>query len=525
MAGAEGRPRSDRFVLAVDLGTSILKLGLVSLDGQIVWWEQTPVSTALGSGGAAVQDADEWWRIVVSGTHRGLADSRVSGDQVAAVCVTGQWASTVPVDTTGHPVGPCVMWFDSRGERHSRALFGGIVDGYRGRPLATWLQRSGGIPSPSGADPVGHMLYLSRDRPDIARAARWYLEPVDYLSMRFTGIAAASHASMTAAWLTDNRRLDVLAYDKRLVEMAEVDATKLPPLVATGSVVGRVQPSVAAELGISLLTRVVTGVPDLHGAAVGAGCVRDHEPYMAISTTAWVSCQLPRKKTDVLRHMATVPGLTTDRYLLGNNQDTAGRSLEWFRDEMAGSFSRGQRWSFDKLTALAASSPAGAGGVIFTPWLNGERSPVDDQSARGGFHNVSLSTSGADLTRAVLEGVAYNVKWLLDAVENFTGQRLEPIRLVGGGAQSDLWCQIIADVCDHRMDRVAYPLLAGLRGTALMAGMALGEVDRDEVRDLVPVDRTFEPNPANRELYDRLSKELPGLYKGQRGMFHRLNRR
>jgi xylulokinase len=524
MSEAPGHGRDERFVLAVDLGSTALKIGLASCEGRVVWWDHRPVTTLHGDRGAVTQDPDEWWRVLAEGARRGLAESGVDGDRVTAVCVTAQFGSTVPVDAEGHAVGPCLMWSDTRGESHSRAIFGGRLQGYSARMLATWMHRSGGIPTPSGADPVGHMLYLSRDRPDIAQATRWYLEPVDYLTMRFTGVPSATHASMLLAWLTDNRRMDRLTYDERLVDLSQVDESRLPPLLPLGSVVGKVQTSVATELGISPAARVVTGLPDSHSAALGAGCVHDYEAHMAVGTTAWISCGLPRKKSDVLRQMATIPGLTSDRYLLVNAQPNTGRSLEWFRDHVAECFAPGGSWTFEELSGLAATASPGAGGVIFTPWLAGERSPVEDHAARGGFHNLSLSTTGADLARALLEGVAYNARWLLEAAEHFAGRRLEPIRLVGGVARSELWCQIFADVLDRRLERLEDPLLAGLRGCALSAGIALGEVSRDEIRDLVPVDRTFEPDPGCRAVYDRQSKELPRLYKAQKGMFHRLNR-
>jgi len=513
--------RGARFVLAVDLGTGGPKVGLVSLHGDIAWWQHCAVPTTFGPGGAATQDAEEWWRLIVDVTRRGLAASPVEGNRVVAVCVTGQWASTVPVDVAGVPVGPCVMWMDTRGARHSRKVVGGPVQGYAPTALATWIRRSGGVPSTSGADPIGHMLHLDHDQPDVAGAARWYLEPVDYLSMRFTGVAAASHMSMTAAWLTDNRRLDLMEYDEKLVRLAGVDASKLPPLVPSGTVVGCVAGPVAAALGIAPDAHVVTGMPDLHGATVGSGCVLEHEQHASIGTSAWVSCPLPQKKTDALRQMATVPGLDAAGYLLGNNQDSAGRCLQWFRGTMAGR--DGSLPEYDEITALAATAPAGSGDVLFTPWLTGERGPVDDRAARAGFHNISMATSQAHLARAVLEGVAFNLRWLLEAAEHFTGRRLDPLRLIGGGAQSELWCQIVADVCDRTVERVANPLLCGLRGAGLYAGIALGEVTVHEIRSMVPVDATYTPDPAHRQTYDRLFAEFPRLYRAQRRIFGRLN--
>ena len=512
-------PRDDRLVLAIDLGTGGPKVGFVSVTGRVAWQGHDPVTTNWLPDGGAEQDADLWWQVICAAIQRGLASGQVDASRVVAVSVTGQWASTVPVDEAGQPVGPCIMWMDTRGGRHVGSLVGGPVAGYSPRPAVTWIRRTGAAPSPAGGDPIGHMLFLQRDHPDVARRARWFLEPVDYLSMRFTGIPAASHASMTAAWLTDNRQLGTLAYDDDLVRLSTVDASKLPPLVATGSVVGVVTDEVARQFGLPLgQVQVVTGTPDLHSGAFGSGAVGDFEPHMTISTTSWISAPVPFKKTNVVSGIASIPGLTPGRYLIVNNQDTAGRALQWLRDTM-------QVGDYDELLAEAAEAPAGAGGVIFTPWLTGERSPISDRKARAGFHNISIGTGRAELIRAVAEGVAYNSRWLHAATERFAKRRLDNIRLFGGGAVSDIWCQILADVMDRTIDRVEEPLHAGIRGAALLAGVALGDIKTEEVRSLVTVDRRFEPTPAHRAVYDRLYEEFPKLYKVQKGMFARLNGR
>ena len=510
---------SDRYCLAVDLGTGGPKVGFVSLDGKLAWSTHATVETEYGRGGVALQDADEWWRLVCDLTKQGLASGALRPEQVAAVSITGQWASTVPVDAEGRPVAKCVQWMDTRGGRHVRRRIGGKVAGYAPRPLALWVRRAGGVPSTGGSDSSCHMLHLQHDEPEIHRAARWYLEPVDYLSMRFTGVAAASHGSMFISWLTDNRNLDRLAYDEGLVGLLGIDASKLPPLVPTGSVIGTVQPSVAAELGLPPGVQVVTGTTDLHAAAVGAGAVVEYQTHMAISTTSWISCPVPFKKTDVVRQIATVPGLGVGSgdYLVVDSHATAGMCLQWLRDNVfPGS-------DYGELTKLADEAAPGSGNVIFTPWLAGEHSPVADRNARAGFHNVSLATTRAELTRALLEGVAHNNRWLHDAVEKLAKRKLDNIRIIGGGAQSDLWCQIHADVMDRTMERVAEPWFAQLRGAALFAGLVLGEIKADEVRGLVDVDRTFEPDAGTREVYDRLFAEFPRLYKAQKTMFKRLN--
>lgn len=514
------RSRDEQLVLAVDLGTGGPKVGFVSLTGRVSWQDHIAVETTWLPDGGAVQDAQVWWDVICDAVRRALASGDVDSSAVVAVSITGQWASTVPTAEDGTPAGDCVMWMDTRGGRHVRPILGGPVAGHNPRRALTWVRKTGALPSIRGGDPVGHMLLIEREMPDVARATRWYLEPVDHLSMRFTGRAAATHASQTAAWLTDNRELDRMAYDDELVKLAELDPRKLPPLQRPGSVIGEVQPSVAAALGLPPGVQVVTGTLDLHTATYGAGAIRDFEPHMTISTTSWISAPVPFKRTDAFHGIASVPGLASGGYLIVNNQDNAGRAYQWVRDMLTD----GEHApTYDDLTAIAATAPPGSGSVIFAPWLSGERSPLDNRDARGGFHNISLSTTRADMVRAVLEGVAFNSRFLLQHVEKFAKRRFDGIRLIGGGAVSDLWCQTLADVMDRSIERVAEPLHAGIRGAALYAGVALGQVRPDEVRGLVTLDRTFRPDPANRAVYDRLFAEFPQLHKIQKGMFARLN--
>jgi xylulokinase len=495
-------------VIAVDQGTTGIKVGRVDVaTGAVAWSGAAELTTDFGPDGAATQDAEQWWALT-----KDLVRRAATGDVVAVAC-TGMWSSTVPVDADGAPVGPARTWYDTRGRGHTRAVIGGPVAGFNPNAALRWLRKTGAAPSASGGDPIGHMLHLQAE----GSTARWFLEPVDLLNMRFTGIAAASHASMTGAWLTDNRRLDVLDYDDDLVRRAGVDRGRLPPLVRTGDVVGTVKPDVAADLGLPPTARVVTGLPDLHSATVGVGAVGLFEAHLAISTSAWIGVPVPFKKTDITHQIASIPGLRPGEYLVANNHETAGRCLQWLRDALF------PMSSYDDVVALAARSPAGARGVLFAPWLLGERSPVEDRRARAGFHNVGIDVTGADLARAVLEGVAMNARWLHEHVERFCKRTLDPIRIFGGGAVSDLWCQIHADVLDRTIERVAAPRDAGLRGAALFAALSLGLTGWDDVATLAPVERVFAPDPANRSTYDRLFAEYPGLYTSQRKMFRRLN--
>jgi xylulokinase len=516
MTAAAGRTLAERHTLAVDLGTGGPKVGLVSFDGRLRWSAHRAVATVQREGGVAVQDAAAWWDAVTDLAREGVRVGGVEPASIEAVAVTGQWGSTVPVDADGLPVGDCRLFLDTRGARHTASFAAGPFVGYHPRALV-WLQHTAGAPSPQGGDPVGHMLSIQRDEPQVAARARWFLEPVDYLTMRFTGRPTASHNSMTLAWLTDNRHPSRLDYDERLVRWTGIDPHRLPPLVRTGSVVGPVLPEVCRALGLSDGTVAVTGVNDLLASTVGSGAVLPRQGHFAVSTTTWISAPVAKKKTDILHTIATVPGLTSDAHLLANNHETAGAALAWVRDELFGG-------SFDDLTAAAARSPVGSSGVLFTPWLAGLRSPVDDRSARGGWHNVSLANGRDDLVRSVLEGVAYNTRWLLEPVERFVGQRLDPLRFIGGGALSDLWCQIHADITGRRIERVADPVNAPLRGAGLIAAIALGATTLPEAGAGVVVDRTFVPDPAARTTYASGYREFTAMYRRQKGLWRALSR-
>lgn len=519
-------PASDpRWVLALDLGTSGLKAGAVGLDGTIRDQAFTAIPTEELAGGGSVQDASAWWTTVVAVVRELTDRALVPVDQLVGVGLTGQWASTVPVDADGEPAGPVMLWSDHRGAPYSAKVVGGPVAGYAPATVLRWIRATGGAPSPNGADPTGHALFLKHAEPDTYRRTATLLEPVDYLGLRLTGRRAASPASMVASWLTDNRPGAPLGYLPELVKAAGRDEDRLPDLVATGSTLGVVLPDVATALGIPEGVPVVAGVPDLHSAFLGAGTVDDYLGHLTISTSAWISCSVPFKRTDVIRQIASVPGVWEGSYLVADNHDTGGACLQWFRDRIEDDRADPGRpaTDFAALTDVAAGVPAGSGGVLFTPWLKGERSPVDDRHLRAAFLNVSIDTDRSALTRAVMEGVAYNARWLHEAVEKFVKRPLPTLRILGGGAQSDLWCQIHADVMDRRIERPADPMHANLRGAALFAMVSLGLVARRDVPKLVHIEATFDPDPTLRATYDPLYDEFTKVYGRLNKLYRRLN--
>lgn len=507
-------------VLAIDLGTGGPKAALVDAAGHITAHEFEPTRVELLGDGGAEQDPDAWWTAITTAVQRLLGEGHVDIDDVVAVAVTSQWSGTVAVDAEGKHLSPAVIWMDSRGAPYIEEVTRGRVNvaGYGPIKLRHWVSRTGGIPSHSGKDPVAHILWLRHERPEVYRAAHAFLEPCDYLNARITGRQAASFDSIVAHWLTDNRDLTNVRYDPQLLAWCGIEQRQLPELVPSASVVGTVLPAVAEEWGLRPSTKVVTATGDVHSAVVGSGALGDYEGHLYMGTSSWLSCHLPAKRTDLLHNQAALPSAVPGRYFLANEHEVGGGALLWLRDQA------GMVTDVDEANTLAAQAAPGSGRVIFTPWLNGERTPVDDHTIRGGWHNVSLSTNRADLVRSVFEGVAYNSRWLLDTVEAFVKRPLDGLNFIGGGALSDLWCQMHADVCDREIRRVAEPQHANTRGAAFVAWLALGRQDLDQLNGAVPIERTFRPDPAARAVYAPLYGEFAKLYKANKAIHARLNR-
>lgn len=519
------------YILAVDHGTSGIKASVISSHGRVMAsdFERTPIHF-LPNGGAE-QDPEDWWKAVIAVSRRLVSSAVVPVRDIIAVCVSSTFSSTVAVDRDGNHLMNSLTWMDSRGAPYVKKLMKGFpsVQGYGLPKIMKWLPKTAGGPTLSGKDDIAHVLLIKNELPAVYEKTHKFLPSKDYLNLRLTGEIAASFDSMQLFWLTDIRDVDHIRYDGELISLAGIDREKLPPLIRSIDILGTVRTGVAREIGLTDGVRVVCGSPDHQSALVGSGAVRDYEAHLYIGTSSWVQCLVPFKKTDVLHSIASFPTAVPGRYQSVNEQDIAGGALVFLMDMMrqAGSFSgcdTSRDISYSLMNEIAGQAPPGSGKVIFTPWLNGERTPVDDSTARAGFYNLSKTVRFEHLVRSVLEGVAYNTRWSLQHVEKFVGRKLDPISIVGGGAQSDLWCRIFADALDRTIIRVKDPMQANARGAAFIAGVGLGYIAFGDIPGLIEIEEIYAPDPGNRKVYDELFREFLRIYRNNRSMFRRLNR-
>jgi len=351
----------------------------------------------------------------------------------------------------------------------------------------------------------------------------------DYLNLKLTGRFAASYDSIALHWVTDNRDPSNVKYDEKLLAMANLDIDKLPALLPATDILDTVSPKAAKKLGINPSAKVVMGTPDVQSAALGSGAIRDFQAHLYIGTSAWLTCHVPFKKTDIIHNMASLPSPIPGRYFIANEQETAGVCLNFLRDNLFPHpenlvAEMGTSNIYEAFDKIVAETPAGSGGVIFTPWLYGERTPVENNTIRAGFFNVSLKNNYRHFVRAVFEGVAFNARWLLSAVEKFSKRHFRTINIIGGGANSDIWCQIHADVLNRTIRQVEDPILANIRGASILASVALGYSTFEKLGQQVRIKKIYEPNEDNLAIYNELYSEFINIYKRMHPIYARLNR-
>jgi xylulokinase len=521
-------------ILAIDLGTSGMKAALVAADGTVTGWAERPIELRLLAGGGAEQDPQEWWdalRDVVADLGRAHPDHLRA---VTTVCASTQGEGTIAVDAAGEPLTACITWLDMRGAASLRRQFGGFpaYGGFSAFRIARWLRLTGGMPSTTGKDPAAHMLLVRDEFPEIYERTATFLNVLDWINLKLTGRTVATVDSILTSWLTDNRRAGDIRYSEALVAGCGIDAAKLPPIVACTDVIGTLSPDAAAHLGLPESVQVVAGAIDNTAAAVGAGTTGDNQPHLYLGTSSWIAAHVPRKKTDVVAQIASVPCAVPDRYLMTALQASAGANLTWLRDKVveyddpllsAGHISRDEGTIFDAFDQIIPNVPAGANGVLFTPWLYGERAPVDNPDLRAGFFNISLDTNRSDLLRAVFEGVALNTRWLTGAVGKFLGSPVTSMVITGGGARSDSWCQIFADVLGIEIRRDANPVAVNARGAGWIGAVGAGMISFAEIPGLMRKDHVFQPTPAHRATYDEIFDVYRTLHKRVAPVYRRLN--
>jgi xylulokinase len=483
-----------QYILAHDLGTTGNKATLYNADGQLVGSAFYGYTTEYPQIGWAEQNPHDWWKAVCNSTHQLLERLGVRGNEIACITFSGQMQGAVALDAKANPLRPAIIWADQRASEQVAHLSKQIdpADIYHltGHRLSV-------------AYSLHKILWIRDHQPDIYRATHKFTHAKDAIVARLTGRFVTEPSDASGMNLYDLQNGD---WSGKILDAAEMDTAKLPEIVRSVDVVGEVLPSVAAEIGIPAGTPVVIGGGDGACASVGAGSVEEDVVYSYVGSSAWIATASrkpiydPAQRTFTFGHV--VPGL----FIPMGTMQTAGASYQWARDQL----SPLERQSAEALgvspyvlmNAVAEGSPAGANGLIFLPYLLGERAPRWNPNARAAFLGLTIRHTRADLLRAVMEGVAMNLRVILMVMRQ-QGAGMDSIRVIGGGITGRLWAQIMADVYGIPLHRLTVLEEATSMGAAVIGGVGIGLYPAFSIAESMnSVAETIQPNPAHRAAYD-----------------------
>ena len=459
---------ADVAVLGIDLGTTEAKAALVALDGRLIGMGRASYPLDRGADGRAEQDPADWWAAVAMAVR---SIDRAGAD-IVAVCGVGQGPTLVAVDAAGTAVRPAITWQDRRAGNGGFGLL----------PKLAWL---------------------AREEPSAVEQAAWLMTSWDALGLWLSGCAATTLQSHEAA------------LDAGALRDAGVPAGRIPGPVPVGAVLGGLRAEAAAALGLADGTPVVAGVNDGIASVVGAGLREPGDAVDTGGTSGGIAICADRPLA--IPGVYSAPAPIAGRWILGGAMAATGAAVDWLRSAVMG-----DRWTSDDLFAAAAAVAPGADGLVFLPYLAGERAPIFDDEARGAFVGLTLAHGPGHLARAVLEGGAFALRQVAMPIRG-AGLPLHQVRITGRPTPGDLWARIKADVLDVP---VAIPTIGdtAVLGAAILAAAGVGAVGDLEtgMTAMTSIARRLQPDPAARARYDHTFAVYRDLYPALRSSLHAL---
>lgn len=527
-------------IIAYDIGTTAVKTCLFEVEQKInlLAYASCAYSLKLFDNGGAEQNPEDWWMAMCSTTKEVLERSRISSDKIAGLSFCSQMQGLVLVDKEGNPVRPAMSYMDQRAVNELRQgmAHGLQIVGCNIVKLLKSLHITGAVAA-SVKDPVWKYKWVEKNEPELFKNVYKWLDVKEYLILKCTGNFIMTTDSAFATLLYDTRR-GHSGFSKTMCRMLNVNPSHLPKIIQSTDQAGRLTKEAADALGLDEGIPVFGGGGDASLIGVGAGAVKNGSTHIYCGTSGWVSTVVDHKTVDTGAMIAAIVGAQNGHYNYFAELETAGKCLEWVKDHLAldeidiylekknvtEAYEAVYTSLYDYMMDTINKIPAGSNGVIFTPWLHGNRCPFEDPNARGMFFNISLDTGKTQLIRSVLEGVCYHMKWMLEAQERKIPTS-NTIRFVGGGALSSLTCQILADILDRKIETVHNPQNVGSVGAAITAAVGLGIIDSlDQAEELIHISETFLPNQENRSVYDQGYQTFQQLYQSNKKNFSVMNR-
>lgn len=528
-----------QYVIAYDVGTTGIKTCLFKIEEKVLFAGGTYKSYNLYilENGGAEQDADEWWEAMCITTKELLEKTKVNPKDISGISFCSQMQGLVLVDKDGNALRRPMSYMDQRSEDVFEKYGGkGIkVSGLGIGKLLKCLIATTAAPT-SVKDPVWKYTWVKEHEPEIYSKIYKWLDVKEYLICRASGEFVMTKDSAYSTFLYDTRD-GKWGWNKKLCKMFGVNPEHLPKVINCSDEAGLLTEKAAAELGLAPGTKVFGGGGDATLIGIGGGCTKVGDTHIYSGTSGWVSTITDKQYVDIVAMIAAVVGAREGTFNYFAEMETAGKCFEWVKEHLAldeiGIYLNKQDVTeseetefislYDYLSHTVTKARPGSDGVIFTPWLHGNRCPFEDPDAAGMFFNIKLETGKTEMVRAVLEGICYHLRWMLECSEKKV-KGSEKIRFVGGGALSAVTCQILADITGREIETVKNSQDVGAVGAAMLAGVGLGLIPSlESAGDYVTIDKAYKPNPENREVYDKSYEVFKKLHDANKKLFQALN--
>ena len=523
------------YILAYDIGTTGVKTCLFEVDKSIklIKYASRSYPLYILDGGGAEQDAEDWWRGMAESTKEIFADSRITPDMVAGISFCSQMQGLVLVDRDGNTVRRPMSYMDQRATEEIRKGIGGGIEiaGANVAKLIPSLRITGAVAG-SVKDPVWKYKWVEAHEPEIfSRVYKW-LDVKDYLILRCTGSFTMTDDSAFGTLLYDIRP-ESRGWSAEMCEMLGVNMDHLPDIIRSTDIAGKLTARAAADLGLCEGTPVYGGGGDASLIGVGAGTVSVGDTHIYSGTSGWVITVTDKQMVDVTAMIAAIVGADRTKYNYFAEMETAGKCLEWVRDHLAkdeigiyvrkegvpSDYEERNTSLYSYMTEAIKDVEPGSGGVIFAPWLHGNRCPFEDPAAKGMFFGIGLDTGKTELIHAVLEGVFYHLRWMLEC-QSRRLKTAKTIRFVGGGALSPVSCQMLADILGRTIETVDSPQNVGSVGACAVTAVGLGLIpDLDCVKEFIPASATYMPDMKKHAAYKPYYKTFKKLYSANKHLF------
>ena len=527
------------YIIIYDFGTSSVKTCLFKIDSEIrlVAGSSAEYGLYITDNGGAEQDTEEWWSALCSTTHDLFLKSDIKPSEIEGMAFCSQMQGAVFVDENGNALRRPMNYLDQKGVKEYKDCMGRGIIKVSGCSLYKLVRNLivNYAGSTSAKDPVWKYKWVEKNEPDVFKEIYKWLDIGDYLTSRCTGRIIRTADTAFATFLYDTRRKKE-GWNKGLLNMYNVNPDHMPEIIDCTDQAGTLTATAAEELGLVPGIPVFGGGGDTTFVNIGAGCTKPGDTHIYVGTSGWVSTFMDHQTVDI---NAMITGVLSAKHGYFNyyaELETAGKCFEWVKDHLAldevGVYLDQKMITdaeskylslYDYLSTEVGKVPPGANGVIFTPWLHGNRCPFEDSKAGGMFFNIRIDNGKRDMIRAVLEGICYHLRWLLECVEKKV-KTSDIIRFVGGGALSPLTAQMLADITGRTVETVNNTQEVGAIGAALVVAAGIkGEDVLELSRRLVKANRAYVPNPENKEAYERNFRVFKNLYKSNAANYKLLN--